>query len=236
MFDKIKKLFVVEDDDPLKKALEQKSQEEAEATAPTEEMVPDRTTPTPSTKPKTQSSQATGGKVTDKFMNILLGAMDKNNLDGFDYLEYKQSLNSLQNMDMDEATRYQSAFAMAKTMGATPKKLLETANHYINILQTEEQKFGQALISQKEKQIGNRHQRLEQLGKAVEQKKKQIEQLTKEIETHEQESVQIKEQITDSTVKVENTKNNFIVTYQLLTGQIKEDCVLYTSPSPRDRG
>ena len=126
-------------------------------------------------------------------------------------------------MDMDEATRYQSAFAMAKTMGATPKKLLETANHYINILETEEQKFGQALISQKEKQIGNRHQRLEQLGKAVEQKKKQIEQLNKEIETHEQESVQIKEQITDSTVKVENTKNNFIVTYQLLTGQIKED-------------
>jgi len=47
--------------------------------------------------------------------------------------------------------------------------------------------------------------------------------LTKEIEAHEQETVQIKEQISDSTVKVENTKNNFIVTYQLLTGQIKED-------------
>jgi len=223
MFDKIKKLFVVEDDDPLKKALEQKSQEEVEATAPSEEMVPDRTSSTQNPKSKTKNSQPTGGKVTDKFMNILLGAMDKNNLDGFDYLEYKQSLQSLQNMKMDEATRYQSAFAMAKTMGATPKKLLETANHYIKILQTEEQKFGQALISQKEKQIGNRTQRLEQLGKAVEQKKKQIDQLTKEIESHEQESAQIKEQITDSTVKVENTKNNFIVTYQLLTGQIKED-------------
>ena len=223
MFDKIKKLFVVEDDDPLKKALEQKSQEEAEATAPTEEMVPDRTSSTQNSKPKTQNSPTTGGKVTDKFMNILLGAMDKNNLDGFDYLEYKQSLQSLQNMDMDEATRYQSAFAMAKTMGATPKKLLETANHYVNVLKTEEQKFGQALVSQKEKQIGNRHQRLEQLGQAVEHKRKQIEQLTKEIETHEQETTQIKEQISDASVKVENTKNNFVVTYQLLTGQIQED-------------
>lgn len=126
-------------------------------------------------------------------------------------------------MDMDEATRYQSAFAMAKTMGATPKKLLETANHYVNVLKTEEQKFGQALVSQKEKQIGNRHQRLEQLGQAVEHKRKQIEQLTKEIETHEQETTQIKEQISDASVKVENTKNNFVVTYQLLTGQIQED-------------
>ena len=42
MFDKIKKLFIVEDDDPLKKALEQKSQEEAEAMASTEEIVPSR--------------------------------------------------------------------------------------------------------------------------------------------------------------------------------------------------
>ncbi len=222
MFDRIKKLFVVEDDDPLKKALEQKSQEEAESTASTEEIVPSRPA-TNATAPQTPTAKPTGGKVTDKFMNILLGAMDKNNLDGFDYLEYKQSLQSLQNMDMDEATRYQSAFAMAKTMGATPKNLLETANHYLNILKTEEQKFGQALVSQKDKQIGNRQQRLEQLAKAVEQKRKQIAQLNKEIETHEQESAQIKEQITDSTVKVENTKNNFVVTYQLLTSQIQED-------------
>ncbi len=223
MFDKIKKLFVVEDDDPLKKALEQKSQEEADATAPAEEMVPDRTVTNSSASPKTPVSKPTGGKVTDKFMNILLGAMEKNNLDGFDYLEYKQSLQSLQNMDMDEATRYQSAFAMAKTMGATPQKLLETANHYVNILKTEEQKFGQALVNQKDKQIGGRQQRLEQLDQSIAKKRKHIEQLTKEIETHEQESAQIKEQITDSTVKVENTKNNFVVTYQLLTSQIQED-------------
>ncbi len=223
MFDKIKKLFVVEDDDPLKKALEQKSQEEADAAIPAEEMVPDQPASTQNSTPKTQSSKPTGGKVTDKFMNILLGAMDKSNLDGFDYLEYKQSLQSLQGMNMDESTRYQSAFAMAKTMGATPKKLLETANHYLTVLKTEEQKFGQALVNQKEKQIGDRRQRIEQLDQAAEQKRKQIEQLTKEIEAHEQESAQIKEQITSATVKVENTKNNFIVTYQLLTGQIQED-------------
>lgn len=223
MFDKIKKLFVVEDDDPLKKALEQKSQAEADAVTPEEQIVPDRPASTQHSKPKTQTSKPTGGKVTDKFMNILLGAMDKSNLDGFDYLEYKQSLQSLQNMDMDESTRYQSAFAMAKTMGATPTKLLETANHYLTVLKNEEQKFGQALVNQKEKQIGDRHQRIEQLDKAAAQKRKQIEQLTKEIESHEQESAQIKEQITDASVKVENTKNNFVVTYQLLIGQIQED-------------
>ena len=227
MFDKIKKLFVVEDDDPLKKALEQKSQEEADATVPVPEIVPNRpaskASPSQNSTSSAPTPKPTGGKVTDKFMNILLGAMDKNNLDGFDYLEYKQSLQSLQNMDMDESTRYQSAFAMAKTMGATPANLLETANHYLTVLKSEEQKFGQALVNQKDKQIGDRRQRMEKLDQTVAQKRQQIEQLNKEIEQHIQESAKIKDQITDATVKVENTKNNFVVTYQLLTGQIEED-------------
>lgn len=225
MLDRIKKLFIVEDDDPLKKALEQKSQETAEAEAKVQEKA------TPTHKPSAPSGvknarptvKPTGGKVTDKFMDILMSAMDKNNIEGFDYLEYKQSLQSLQNMQMDEATRYQSAFAMAKTMGATPSQLLETANHYLTVLQTEEQKFAQALTNQKSKQIGDRQQRIDQLAQNIAQKEKQIEQLTKEIEVNRQETNKIKEQISDSTVKVENTKNNFIVTYQLLTSQIKGD-------------
>jgi len=225
MFDRIKKLFVVEENDPLKKALEQKSQETVEEAAVAQEKATPARKPTtvPSVKRTGPNAKPTGGKVTDKFMNILLGAMDKNNLDGFDYLEYKQSLQSLQNMDMDEATRYQSAFAMAKTMGATPQNLLETANHYLGILKTEEEKFAQALTNQKSKQIGDRQQRIDQLNQTVAQKKKQIEQLTKEIEVHEEETHKIKEQISDSTVKVENTKNNFVVTYQLLTAQIGAD-------------
>jgi len=71
MFDKIKKLFVVEDDDPLKKALEQKSQAEADAVTPEEQIVPDRPASTQHSKPKTQTSKPTGGKVTDKFILLL---------------------------------------------------------------------------------------------------------------------------------------------------------------------
>lgn len=228
MLDRIKRLFIVEDDDPLKKALEKKAEMEAENTntVPESETVPSvqkRQKPTTSNTPPPVAPRAAGGKVTEKFMNILLSAMDKNNVEGFDYLEFKQSLQNLQGMDMDEATKYQSAFAMAKTMGATPTNLLQTANHYLNVLKEEEAKFGQALNNQRDKQIGDRQNRIDQLQKVIAEKQRKIEQLTKEIDVHRQESDKITQEIQSSTVKVENTKNNFVVTYKLLVSQIQDD-------------
>ena len=46
----------------------------------------------PSVSPQPTGSRSTTGQANDKFMAILFGAMDKANLPGFDYLEYKQSL------------------------------------------------------------------------------------------------------------------------------------------------
>ena len=59
------------------------------------------------------------GKADPKFINILLKSIEKNNLGGFDYIEYLSSLQKLDNMAMDEANKYKSTFVMAKTMGVT---------------------------------------------------------------------------------------------------------------------
>ena len=59
------------------------------------------------------------GKADPKFINILLKSIEKNNLGGFDYIEYLSSLQKLDNMAMDEATKYKSTFVMAKTMSVT---------------------------------------------------------------------------------------------------------------------
>ena len=56
-------------------------------------------------------------------------------MEGFDYLEYKQSLQSLEKMNMDNQTRYQSAFAMAQTMGAKAKNLIDSAQYYLKVMQ-----------------------------------------------------------------------------------------------------
>ena len=135
MLEKIKSLFFVEENDP--KSLKTKEK------AITKRIQKNENTP-----------PVKGGEVTSKFSNILMTAMAKKNLEGFDYLEFKQSLQSLSNMQMDEATQYKSAFAMAKTMKVTKKKLLDAASYYLKVLENENRKFYEALKNQKQRLIG----------------------------------------------------------------------------------
>ncbi len=224
MLKNLKKWFVVDDEEFKDKMQGDKSTPAAKT--PTRKAT---TQPTqPSTSPKATSSTPTSssastGKASSKFTNILLKAMDANNLEGFDYLEYKQSLHNLAKMPMDEATRYQSAYAAASTMGATPKKLVETAHFYIDILKKEEQKFAQALANQKDKQIGDKSQLITQHENLAKEKTKQIEQLKKQIADHNAKAEEMKKNISQASIKVETTKNSFVASYNLVLSQITRD-------------
>lgn len=211
MFKNLKSLFIEE--------------EETGSEKPAPKVEKSKTT-APEPPPRVSVAESTSGdpgKVTGQFVEILLKSMEVNNLDGFDYLEYKQSLKSLEKMPMDEVTRYQSAFAMAQTMGATPDKLIQTAQHYINVLQQEERKFEEALAHQRTKQIGMKEQEIAQLESSIQGKAEQIKQLTQEIEASRQQSEALKGEISEASQKVESTKNNFIASFNALVGQINDD-------------
>ncbi|MEE9437807.1 MAG: hypothetical protein V3V14_02325, partial [Saprospiraceae bacterium] len=138
MFSKLKNIFVLEDENDTKKAVKVSQEKTKEEVKKNTYSPPDITISTDSSK----VSPPPSGKPNSKFINILLKAVEEGNLDGFDYIEYKTSLQSLSKMEMDEETKFKSALAMAKTMGATKEKLISSSNHYINILKSERTKFG----------------------------------------------------------------------------------------------
>ena len=211
--DRLKSWFVIDEGTPKKSDKTEKTK-----STPDNKAAASKNTPS-----NTSAAEGATGQVTDKFMSILLAAMDKNNLEGFDYLEFKQALKNLENMPMDEKTRYQSAFAMAKTMNVTPEHLVKTAGHYVAILQQEEQKFGQALTAQRSKQIGGREQQMADLEKGIKAKAEQIKRLTEEIEADQKTLATMKEEISGAVVKVETTKNNFIASFNSLVAHIQKD-------------
>lgn len=217
--DKLKSFFIVEEEGSAKKA---------SAKSATKKTIEKKTTPKSNPTPNkevatTASSVPQSGKPTTKFMEIMFGAMEKHNLDGFDYLEFKQSLKSLEKMPMDEQTRFQSAFAMAKTMGATPEKLIEAAAHYLKVLLHEEKKFEQALENQRARQIGGREKQIKDMEVGIQQKAQHIKKLTQEIEQSQKQLAGIKKQISGAVSKVETTKNNFIASYNVVVSQIQSD-------------
>lgn len=209
MFKSIKSLFIVEEEG-------NKSSSKSSTKTP----------PKPSNKTapiKSESITGEPGKVTSKFMDVLFASMEQNNLEGFDYLEYKQSLQSLKKMPMDEATRYKSAYAMAQTMGATPANLVQTAQHYLHILEKEEKKFEKAVSNQVNTQIGSKKNEIKGLDETIKAKADQIQKLTQEIDNHQKQKEGLQKEISQASVKVETTKNNFIASYNTLVSQIQGD-------------
>lgn len=216
MFKKFKSLFVEEIEEAQKASA-----------AKTESMPKAKSKPSQRATAPTSSGETAAphtGQVTDKFMKILFGAMDKANLDGFDYLEFKNSLNSLKKMQqMDEATRFQSAFAMAQTMGATPQNLTQTAQHYLNILEKEEKKFEQALDGNMQKQIGSKQQEMKALAAQINEKEKMIKQMTAEIEASKKKHQKVLNDVKKASNKIEVTKSDFIASYEAIRAQIVRD-------------
>lgn len=216
MLKKLKSIFIVDDG-----TQEQKTQNQA----PVKKTTPQKKTESVGNQVgnSTAPPVAGKGKVSEKFTQILLEALEKNNIDGFDYLEFKQSLQSLKKMAMDDQTRFQSAYAMAQTMGASPKHLIDTAQHYIDVLKQEEQKFAKALVNQRAKNIDGKQQAIAKVEQTIKQKAEQIQRLSKEIETHQKDMEAMKKQISNATVKVQQTKNDFEASYSMVVNQIITD-------------
>jgi len=165
------------------------------------------------------------GEADNKIIDTLLNAVEKNNLEGFDYLEYKKSLQTMKKMSMAEEMMYQSAFATASTMGVTLKRLVETAEYYIKIMDKEMHNFGEAVARQNNEMVVKRREQSNLVAENLTQKEKQIEQLQQEIVNLKEKQQKLNTEIEQAAVKIEQTKANFEKSFLHLREQFESDIV-----------
>jgi chromosome segregation ATPase len=170
-----------------------------------------------------ESREGKPGKASGKFIDILSKAMEREDLEGFDYLEFRKSLQSLQEILPDETTRFRSALASAKTLGALPEKLIRSAGHYISVLKAEEDKFEAALKMQRQKRVHSRTEELEQVNAQIAQKEAEIKKLQEEIKKLNGQKQKLATSIKESDARINSTKNDFIASYNLIVAQINSD-------------
>lgn len=211
---KVKSIFIVEDETPASANRTAAPTTNTPTAAPTVNSV--------GTPPPPPPPIATGA-VSDRFTEVLSAALEKNNQPGFDYIEFRQALRNLAKMPMDEQTRFQSAFAMAQTMGITAPKLIESAQYYLQVLGGEQAKFKEAHAQQRARLIGGREDEIKNLEAQIRQKTEQIQQLTQQIEAHRQQSLQIRQEIDGNTQKIESTRADFETTFQAFVAQMQDD-------------
>lgn len=215
MLKKLKSLFIIEEGNDKASAAQETPS--VDKTAPQRKVSASATNTTPGTK------SSGSGKVSDRFLKVLLTAMEENDLEGFDYLEYKDFLRSLDKVDMEESTQYRSAFATAQTMGATVDKIKESAQHYINVLKGERAKFEEAVEKRRTQVLEQQQDSIRRMEQSVKDKIAKIDALKKEIEATNEKIERKKAEFETSQTKVEKTNSDFIHTYNLLVEQIQDD-------------
>jgi FtsZ-interacting cell division protein YlmF len=216
MFKKLKSLFVVEDETSINS--EVRKSDEIAVARPTVDSKASQNTTTISS-----ATLPTDAKPDAKFTDLLLHAIETNNLEGFDYLEFKNSLQSIEKVIPDESMRFKSAFEMSRTMGLTKDKLISSANHYLDILVSEDKKFKDALENQKAKQIQGRSDQLASISKSIEDKQNMIVKLNEEITAAKNQLENIRNEINDAVVKIDLTNQQFVSSYNIVYAQIYED-------------
>jgi uncharacterized coiled-coil DUF342 family protein len=214
MLKRIKSLFIIE---------EPKSDNEKQTA---EEMTQTETWPESSGIKKSspiKSSKTTGIVQDEKFLDILVDLLEKNNQEGFDYLEFKQSLRSLKGVGLDEKTRYQSALAMAQSMGVKLEELFNSAESYLKILSNEENKFREVVKGQRQRLESEKKSQPAELEKQIGERDKKISELKKEIDNLKKELEKVHNDLVERQHKIDQTEQSFHAAYHSVSGQISED-------------
>lgn len=158
-----------------------------------------------------------------KSVSFLIRAIEDNNVAGFDYLEFKQSIVSLKEMGIEEDIAIKSAFATASTMGLDKKKLLDSASYYQKVLKSEKDKFDEAHQKQVKTNIDDKKAKIDQLKGKIEEINNKIRELEQKVSTYQQVIEKARADIDLAQEKIEDRKQKFENAFQNMHGEIEKD-------------
>lgn len=159
----------------------------------------------------------------EKSVDFISKAIEKANLPGFDYIEYKQAIFNMAKMNLDEATTFKTAFATAMTLGLTKERLVETANHYKTIVLKEKEQFDTASQKQQDSKIGTNLKQVDELRYKIADNESKIKILQGEMDAARKKISDLDYEREQSHQKIEEAKTKFLFTHQSILNQIEKD-------------
>lgn len=170
----------------------------------------------------------TNGTFDPEIYKDLQVELEKNNLEGFDYLEFykvRKRQESIPNITEPQKylMAYESIQAMASNQDVTKEHLVKTADHYIDVLNNQENEFKSEMAKAMEAKVQTRLDAAQEKQASIASKTEQIAKLNAEIgelniaiQQDHSEAQQMKD-------KIEGTAKNFKYTIDIAKGEIERD-------------
>jgi vacuolar-type H+-ATPase subunit I/STV1 len=166
----------------------------------------------PTVSPVASSGAPAIGEEDLKIAETLSKAVAAANIEGFDYFEFAQLITSLKPSLPSEQTLFQTAYTSGKVMGASKAKLVESAKHYLKVLDAERKKFEDMVASQTQQSVTGLEKEMGDIDEQTAQAAEQIRQLTDKVNGLSEKKTQITNQIAENKARIEKVQNNFQAT------------------------
>ena len=163
------------------------------------------------------------GNIDKKASQFLSAAMEENGSSGFDYLKFKQSIDAMLKLELDEETAFKSAFITAKTMGVTKAGLVKSAKQYLDILMKEKSKFDEALQKRVEEHVASKSKEVDDLKHQIENMRTKIAEMEARIGEFEQKIASADQDVEKERKKIEETQQKFEGTFNSFVTIIQGD-------------
>ncbi len=161
--------------------------------------------------------------LNERMVDTILRAIKDKHEVGMDYIKFKQSIQNLMAMNMDEVTSVKSAFATASTMGLDKDALIKSIFAYQGVIDNERDKFIDSLKNQIKAKIEEPEAQIVQLDKTIVDHQQKIEALQREIAIIESNKETIKADVVQQKEKIESIRKEFLVVYEAFSKNLADD-------------
>jgi chromosome segregation ATPase len=158
------------------------------------------------------------------FLQQLKEAMEKADLPGQQtYLAFSKALSNMEKLPMDEATKFQAAFATLQATGCDAQQLLESFKYFEGILDAEKDKFEEALHATIGDSVIKKENEIKQLTDENADYTAQIQKLTETIAAQQNNIVQLQSELAEVNGKLKQKENSFMSAYRSVKDQLQQD-------------
>jgi len=169
----------------------------------------------------------TGDGVFDKnFNDSLEQLIQDNNIEGVDYLEFKQALKGMAGVaGLNESAAYQSVFSVLKTgsPNLTKEHLVKAVDFYISILKGEENTFNSEMQENIEREVTSRRAEVDNLSLENKELVDKIQSINEKIAQNQQRAIQLNSEASDVEAKVNQASKNFVATLSHVISNLESD-------------
>ena len=166
--------------------------------------------------PIISSTTSIQGVPDQKFIDTLEGVIEQNNQPGQDYFEFKQALENMKSMVMDEKTKFQTVFTVLSLQQCTKAVLLSSLDKYIQLIQNEKSGFDTEMQSEYSTRVQAKINE-------VEAAKKELEEITKKMTVLNNKILTLSQEAQAEEMKIKAIESNFKASADVIISEMVSD-------------